>query len=260
AAGGLARRLELVDRDLLGLDRHLLPAPRQLVELDPVYLLRRVRRRLLLDGADEAVHGARDLLAGEALDGPGRGFAQHLAGSVVGVGDHAETDHPVVDLRRPDQEPRQPRGGAQRQQQQPGRVRVESAAVPDPLLPKQPAHPLHHIVRGKPGLLVDQQQPVFHPTGFPATCFSPPVAAVVAAADSSSCSAWPAVAGAVAPASPPIAAAAGSAGVPAVSLPAAPAGAAAEVPFAAGEEAASAGEEVADARASGGKAAGTPDT
>src|SRR5258708_5799599 len=82
-----------------------------------------------------------------------------------------------------------------------------STAAADPLLREQAPHPLHHVVRGQPGLFVDQQQPVFHPPGRPA-----PVAAAVAAADSSADSAWPAVAGAVAPASPPIAAAAGFAG------------------------------------------------
>src|SRR4029453_11531412 len=111
----------------------------------------------LLLGADEAGQGGRH---GGLVDPAGIGGGGDRAGGVQGGGLGPEGDRGPVALGLGGQERQQPGGPAQGQDQDPGGRRVEGAAVADPALAAQPAHPSDHVVGGHLCRLVADEHPV----------------------------------------------------------------------------------------------------
>ena len=147
------------DRRDEGLGQGQAAAAGEFVKPHALDLFGRVGGRLLIERPFERRHDFGDPFAGEGL---GRTLGRDRSRGVVGVGGAAELDDPFVDLGGFDQEAREARRDPNGQEQQPRRVGIERAAVPDPLLAQNTAGLLHHVVRSSPRGFVDQQQTVTH--------------------------------------------------------------------------------------------------
>jgi hypothetical protein len=90
----------------------------------------------------------------------GRGAGDDLALGIGGAGRLAEPDGGLVLLLRQRQVPKQPGSFPDPGDQHPGGHGVERATVADPPGAGEPPEPGDHIVRGQPGGLVADDQPV----------------------------------------------------------------------------------------------------
>ena len=147
---------ELADGDRLGKVRHRLALPRQVVELPAVELLRRERRRRLLDLARER---AADLVEARGLRaGIGVRLSDGRPLRVVRVRHDAEAHRALVRLLPAREERLQPPGAAHAQHEKAGRGGVERPRVPDAARPEEPARHVHDVVGRELRGLVDEEE------------------------------------------------------------------------------------------------------
>src|SRR5438067_8349013 len=149
------QQVEAGHGDLTGGEAHVLPGAYPGVGAQPPDLDRAHRTRYLGDVAGQVDQPGPDRRAGHV---PGRPRGNHGTLGVVGHRRLPEPDRRPVPLLRADHIRQQSGRPADADHEYPGRHRVERATVPDPPGLRQSPYPRHHVVRGDPGRLVDDDQ------------------------------------------------------------------------------------------------------
>src|SRR5579862_6897472 len=111
----------------------------------------------LLDHPTEASRDAFHLIRTEGYI---LRLARRFAFRVVGIGRETEPDHPFISFFRRDIELRQAGKVAGYQRQDSGSHGIERSHMPDRSLSENAPHSIHHVVRGEPRRLIDDENAV----------------------------------------------------------------------------------------------------
>jgi hypothetical protein len=163
--GGLAAQAEQVEAvhgDRPGGDLHLLAGPHPGVGALAVDLDRAHRARHLLDRTGQRGDAGQDVVVGDGIQPGAVHLRQNFALGVVGRGGGAEPDRGQVGLAVQREVAEQLGGALDAEHQHPGGHRVERAGVAHLAGAHDPADPRHHVVRGHPARLVDDDQSRLH--------------------------------------------------------------------------------------------------
>src|SRR5450631_4345512 len=150
------QNIDTIYLNLHRLQFHRLMLPCEFVRRPATDLLRGNGRGYLREAVERGSHSIaiqRDLLLGRSRD----------ALAIVAIGGVPEVDHAFVGFAVASIKLRQPRGSANHHRQNAGCRRIERSEVPYLAGTREPAHPVHDVVRGPTGRFVDYDDAVHSP-------------------------------------------------------------------------------------------------